>query len=58
MNAIGSAQVFYPIINYLSSSPEFVDLVSNEWTSSTSKDDLTNAKAGRSVARKTTFDGK
>jgi hypothetical protein len=30
-NSIGSIQVFYPFFNYISSNPEYLDLVLNQW---------------------------
>lgn len=65
---MGSVQVFYPLLNYLSSSPEFLELVANEWngrskttnTNDSAQDDVQKAanKANQSVAaRKQAFDG-
>lgn len=31
LNAIGSIQAFYPMLNYLATNPEYSDLISNEW---------------------------
>ena len=32
LNSIGSMQIFYPLLNYLSSNQEYYDLVTNEWS--------------------------
>lgn len=56
LNAIGSVQLFYPLLNYLSSSQEYLDLVLNDW-SQTSKNEDGSQKNKSSTARKSMFDG-
>ncbi|CAF0785781.1 unnamed protein product [Brachionus calyciflorus] len=65
LNSIGSVHLFYPLLNYLSSNQEYVDLVNNEWIANSKKfkieekiinTDLENMIKSKLNVRKSSFD--
>lgn len=61
LNTIGSLQIFYPLLNYLSSNQDYVDLVTNEWSANAKAaylNDNSNDKSKfKYLPRKSSFDG-
>jgi len=62
LNSIGSIQVFFPLLNYLSSNQDYVDLVTNEWSnnakhSSFNDGSLVAHEKGKNLPKKSSFDG-
>ena len=64
LNSIGSVQLFYPLLHYLSSNPEYFELVTNEWacTAKTANqqrnENLSPTIDFKHKFRKSYFDGK
>ncbi len=55
LNSIGSVQIFYPLLNYLSSNQEYYDLVVNEWASKEQSVNSVEVDLKR-MSRKSSFD--
>lgn len=63
LNSIGSVHIFYPLLNYLSSNQDYIELVLNEWINNSKKlKSLENAQnyqeENKIITKRSLFDGK
>lgn len=63
LNSIGSVQIFYPLLNYLSSNQDYYDLVCNAWSSHSKQTNLNHLNTSQdsskpkiNLPRKSSFD--
>ena len=59
LNSIGSIQIFFPLLNYLASNQDYVDLVTNDWNSNARNSSIAENGANDTdkVRKKSSFDG-
>jgi hypothetical protein len=59
LNAVGSIQVFFPLLNYLATNTEYGELIANEWFSNAkvNTQNATSPFQNLAALRKSSFDG-